>query len=372
MKAYLYNKEQPVMQCEIENGKVVKLLGVLDPARMPVMLSYDCTLERINGWLNKRAIPPKREGLREARLAFPGLDANHNMFSLSDQYWFRYNKKETWKDLNFFTNDYQIETGKAFFTPWAVDREQLSRPSPDLTTGGALMKAWVREEGRSYLYKAGSEVYHQEPLSEVLSSMMLEKLGIIPFVRYELAVHGLRMCSKCANFITEDTEFVPAFHIYNREARPLDETHYDHFIRMCKTFDIDLKKARHFMTNMIAADVVICNRDRHLGNFGLIRDVNTGIFIDFAPLFDFGDAYRGTKAAIRGNGMRLFEDKEAWCVQKALKNVDKETLLNTDAMHALVRNYPGIQEAQRGYIDKQVDGIRKVLKEKDLDEFVMN
>ena len=37
---------------------------------------------------------------------------------------------------------------------------------------------------------------------------------------------------------------------------------------------------------MIFLDAIVANPDRHTANFGLLRDINTGKFIGFAPLFD--------------------------------------------------------------------------------------
>lgn len=360
-KAYLYNKNRPVLQCEMMDRRVIQINQVLQPEFLPVCLSYNTTVEAVNEWLAARMIPENREGLRKARLSFPEFENYGNMFSLSDQYWFKFRKSESWDDLNFFTNDYQTEIGKIFFTPWQVDESKMKDPSPDMTTNGVLKKAWIKEDGKSFLYKAGSKQFHQEPLSEVLASLMLEKLDIIPFVRYDLVVHGLKLCSKCANFVTSDTEFVPASHIYNREPRPLEESHYDHLMRMCRMFDIDERETRQFITAMIAADSITCNTDRHLGNFGLLRNVETGKFIGFAPLFDSGNSYKGTKKAVRDKkrGPKLFADREQWAMKQVWRRIDREVFEDRDDMLKLVDNYPDITAQQRELISRQITTMEK-------------
>ena len=45
---------------------------------------------------------------------------------------------------------------------------------------------------------------------------------------------------------------------------------------------------------MLMIDYIIQNTDRHLGNFGFIRNVETGKFIGPAPLFDNGTAFWNT------------------------------------------------------------------------------
>lgn len=40
--------------------------------------------------------------------------------------------------------------------------------------------------------------------------------------------------------------------------------------------------------NMLAFDALVCNTDRHLSNFGLLRDSHTGAALGLAPIFDNG------------------------------------------------------------------------------------
>ena len=282
-RAILYNKRKPLVELEIEKTKVTQIYRVLDEVCLPIVLQDRLTTNTINDWLSKRIIPEKRDGMTEIRSRFPGFANFNNMFSLSDQYWFQFNENETWDELNFFTNPYAEDFGKMFFSPWEVKEENLLLSTPDITTNGVLRKRWIREEnGESYLIKAGSKFYHQEPLSEVLASITLERLELLPFVKYELAVDGLRLCSKCKNFVNENTEFVPASYIYSKIPRKKDETVYKHLLLMCEKYGI--ANAQEYINNMITADKIIGNDDRHLGNFGFIRDVETGNIIGFAPI----------------------------------------------------------------------------------------
>ena len=41
---------------------------------------------------------------------------------------------------------------------------------------------------------------------------------------------------------------------------------------------------------MILMDAIFGNGDRHAGNFGWLRDSNTGAYLDMAPLYDFDHA----------------------------------------------------------------------------------
>ena len=197
-EAYLYNKHNKLLKVDIKDGRVLKIKTYVEKNQhlLPIKLQGEgaLTLETINEWLSRRRMPEDREGLKRAREWFPGFENYKNLFSLTDQYWFRYKKSETWDALNFFTNPYPQEQGKIFFEPWAV-KEVSSVQTPDLTTNGVLKKRWIQDKDlNSWLIKAGSVMYHQEPLSEVLASMMLKKLNIIPYVEYDLITHGLQFC----------------------------------------------------------------------------------------------------------------------------------------------------------------------------------
>lgn len=360
----LYNKNRPLMNVEFDNGKVTEIKEVIKENEhlLPICLQHDLTLESVNKWLLTRTLPEKREGLKEARELFHGFDRQKNMFGLSDQYWFRHKKTETWDKLNYFTNPYNQEQGKIFFEPWAANPEEaIQLAGPDLTTNGVLRKRWVQDENlTSWLLKSGSEKYHQEPLSEVLASLMLRSLNLIPFVEYELVIYGLQFCSKCRNFVTAGTEFVPAIQIYNLKERKGDISIFEHLIDMCREYGI--VGAREFLTNMVAADYILCNKDRHLGNFGFIREVENGKILGFAPLFDFGSAYVGFTPKERDS--RFFSEQAEECFKRAMRHSEFDEL-DTEAMEEMVEKYPEISDKHAEAICHQLRvSVRAIEQEK--------
>ena len=350
-KAILYNKRRPLIELELKGTEVTQIYRILDEIRLPVILQNNITLSAINDWISKRLIPEKRDGLNEVKSRFNELKGFNNMFSLSDQYWFQFNDKETWDDLNFFTNTYANDFGKMFFSPWEVNEANLSLPSPDITTNGVLRKRWVQEkDGISYLIKAGSKVYLQEPLSEVLASITLARLKLLPFVKYELVVDGLKLCSKCKNFIDENTEFLPASYIYTKKPRKKEESVYQHLIKMCNEYKI--KNAQEYINNMITADKIIGNDDRHLGNFGFLRDVETGEIIGFAPLFDSGSAY-WTKPGT-AKKQRLFADQEKEALKDAMYRINFNSVFDHQEMFRLIDMYPEIGKRKKREIKQNI------------------
>lgn len=357
-KAYLYNKHTPVAVLTVENGRVDGVGEVLNRDLLPICLMDSFTMESANMWLDTRKIPEKREGLKAARQAFPGFENYRNMFSLSDQYWLQFTRRETWDALNFFTNRYSSVHGDVFFEPWKADeKEAAAEQTPDLTTNGVLMKRWEQgEDGISRLIKAGSEKYHQEPLSEVLASIMLRNVAEIETVEYTLEIHGLRLCSASRNFIGPNQEFVPAFHIYNRLPRPVEEGNFDHLVRACEAYGI--KGIREYALTMIGIDHMLGNADRHLGNFGFIRDAETGEITGYAPLFDFGTAFFAPSAKNpRSMESRLFHDVEKKAFRHLMRHVDAEKLAQVDGMKSLVRLYPGLGSREKEAVEMVVDHL---------------
>ena len=67
---------------------------------------------------------------------------------------------------------------------------------------------------------------------------------------------------------------------------------YEFYIAECKRQNIDL---RPYLDYQIMTDFIITNTDRHLNNFGIIRDSKTLKFLSYAPIFDSGNSmfYKG-------------------------------------------------------------------------------
>ena len=364
MMAVMYNKKKPVAAVDIENGIIKKIHEFYNRDYAPFYIRNESTEKKLNEWLGKRRMPSDREGMTEVYerfryfASYPKFDSYGCMFSLSDQYWFCFDRhSQTWERGNFFTNPYPEDIGKAFFTPWEYPGDYVFKESPDLMTNGVLRKRWTRgDDGASYMIKAGSRQLRQEPISEVLASIMLRKLNIMPFVEYELVVEGMKLCSRCRNFVTKDTEFVPASHIFYQGKRHPDESVLSCLLRMCRKFNI--KNAKRDIEKMITVDIILGNEDRHLGNFGFIRNVETLEFVGFAPLFDSGYSFApgGRVPNEQDKNKRIiFTQKEKdIALAHNIHSVDIEKLEDHDEMFDLIDVYPEIDEEGRRYIKKKI------------------
>lgn len=248
-----------------------------------------------NKWWKNRQIPASRKGLKELlhnsnvydKDNFDLLDAKAYCLSLSDQYWVKgVNEEISWESINFFDNEFSEDIGKILFNGGKTALN-LNLNTPDMTSNGNYEKRWKIIDGERYLLKAGSKIYNQEPFNELIATKLYERLlNKDEYVEYSVIFDDDKAISKCKNFITKDTELVPAWKINEYYEFLDDEDKYTHYIRCLN--NLGIKDAETLTDKMIVCDYIIANKDRHFNNFGVIRDVNTLKFIGVAPLFDNG------------------------------------------------------------------------------------
>ncbi len=110
---------------------------------------------------------------------------------------------------------------------------------------------------------------------------------------------------------------------------------YEEYIKILEKSEI--KDARTKIKNMDIIDFLIMNEDRHLNNFGLIRDVNTLKWLDVAPIFDNGmalnvDYYSERAGAISGHGRLFYEVKPFDEIIKVVKDIKRIDLSKLDGV----------------------------------------
>ena len=248
-----------------------------------------------NKWWKNRQIPASRKGLKEVlhnsnvydKDNFDLLDAKAYCLSLSDQYWVKgVNEEISWESINFFDNEFSEDIGKILFNGGKTALN-LNLNTPDMTSNGNYEKRWKIIDGERYLLKAGSKIYNQEPFNELIATKLYERLlNKDEYVEYSVVFDDDKAISKCKNFITKDTELVPAWKINEYYEFLDDEDKYTHYIRCLN--NLGIKDAETLTDKMIVCDYIIANKDRHFNNFGVIRDVNILKFIGVAPIFDNG------------------------------------------------------------------------------------
>ena len=253
---------------------------------------------------------------------------------MSDQYWIKpYHLAVSYDDINFFDNDFEYtEFMEASFSKSSnTILSESSLKTPNNTTDGMLKKAWIIENGTRYLLKGGYKNELLQPFNEVLASEICKRLGF-DHVEYTLAIYKDMVVSKCPCFITKDTEFITGHQIRNDMPRHGTLEDYEDYIHILEKNGI--KNARIEMENMFLLDFLIMNEDRHLNNFGIIRDVNTLKWMKCAPIFDNGQSlnieyYDEEELHISGEGRFFYEVKpfdEMIKVVKDLKRIPLNAL----------------------------------------------
>jgi hypothetical protein len=245
----------------------------------------------LNGWRLARGIPANRPGLRDALevlgvVSEKELPARSLGLSLSDQYWIRpEGGGVTWETINFFENPFSADAGGILFTGRRRGPEGKIDPvSPDNTTDGRLKKRWVIRNGKRKLIKAGSPPFCQEPYNEAFASALCRRLGI-RHADYKFVPGNQNPACICEDFIDADTELVSAWYVYRAAPIEKNVSLYSHLTGCCEKKGLPI--SGHF-DRMITLDYLIANTDRHLGNFGVIRNAETLEWTGAAPVYDSG------------------------------------------------------------------------------------
>jgi hypothetical protein len=259
----------------------------------PGVLHEDNVLRgRLNQWWMLRGIPASRDGIQEAlellklentgELSIRGLG-----LGLSDHYWIRPEKSTVeWGAINYYTHDFSEDIGDALFGEKPKNKK-IKLLSPDVASNGNLKKRWKIIHGKRVLAKGGSGPYYQEPVNEVVASLLLRRLNI-PHTDYRLYFEGDKPFSLCENFTDETTEFIGAWDIFNSMARDKQHSEMDHYLECSKRLGIP--DVREGLEKMLAFDYLIVNTDRHYYNFGALRNSDTLEWLGPVPVFDCGSS----------------------------------------------------------------------------------
>lgn len=297
MKCTLMHRRIEVAKLELddETGIIRKIEAVMSAEHVPVGVPVkNGIIDRgeLNKWWTDRSIPASRSGVREA---LETLNLNDTKIllvrcfglSLSDQYWICPAGAELiWEKINFFDNSFSDDMGDVLFGK-PKKNEDFDFSSPDNTSDGYLKKRWKIINGKRCLIKGGSNLERQQPFNEVIASKIMDRLNI-NHVSYNIIWEDGEPYSVCEDFVTRDTELVSAWRIVQTQKKDNSTSVYQHFVNCCKSLGAaDVVPA---LDRMLVLDYLISNEDRHLNNFGLLRNAETLEWIGFAPIYDSGSS----------------------------------------------------------------------------------
>ena len=156
---------------------------------------------------------------------------------------------------------------------------------------------------------------------------------------YTLEVINNKIVSKCPCFINKDTELISAYQILHNNCNK--DNPYEDYIHILEEHNIS--RPREKLENMFILDYLILNEDRHLNNFGIIRDVSSLKWLDIAPIFDNGEAlnildYAEDELVINGEGRFFYNVDTFDSIIKTIKIKDK-TRFNLDTLNNLSKEF---------------------------------
>lgn len=297
MKCTLMHRRVEVAQLELddETGIIRKIESVMSAEHLPVGVPVKGGIadrHELNKWWADRSIPASRSGVREALETLNLTDTKILLIrcfglSLSDQYWIRPEGTGlTWEKINFFDNPFSDDMGDVLFGKPKIN-EDFDFSSPDNTSDGYLKKRWKIANGKRCLIKGGSNLERQQPFNEVIASKIMDRLGI-DHVPYNIIWEDGEPYSVCEDFVTRDTELISAWRIMQTQKKDNSTSVYQHFVNCCKS--LGAPGVVPALDRMIVLDYIIANEDRHLNNFGLLRNAETLEWLGFAPIYDSGSS----------------------------------------------------------------------------------
>lgn len=253
---------------------------------LPIGVSGDN--ESLAKWIKYRTIPGNRAYVQNflAKLGLNEKDTKGIIdickgLSLNDCYWIVDESFEgDFAKVNLYDNHFSRTLSYIAFTGYGSSVKTSFRSSPEFTTNGMLAKCWKRVDGKILLYKSGTEGFANsgnEPYAEYYAYQVANAMGL-DAVPYNLSKYNGRLCSTCALFTSKDVSFVPVSRIVTSGGIKAVLEYYEQLG----------EKFFNKLIDMFVFDAIVCNTDRHFGNFGVLVDNHSNKIIDTAPIFDNG------------------------------------------------------------------------------------
>lgn len=256
------------------------------------LLPLDLTLteEGLRSWLKHRSIPKNRAYV-QSFLSKCGLSLNRPMniirvskgLSLNDCYWVTEEAFDgSFDSYNLYDNRFSRVLALIAFTGYGSNIRTSLELCPEFTTNGMLPKCWRRVAGKIKLYKGGTKGAANtgnEPYSEFYAAQVAEVMDVNA-INYNLSKWKGELCSTCELFTDKRYSFMPVGRIVKSGGLQAVQEYYS-------------KLGAEFVSalnDMLVFDAIICNTDRHFGNFGFMVDNETNSIAAPAPLFDHGNS----------------------------------------------------------------------------------
>ena len=268
----------------------ITILWVNEAEKRLLPLDLSLTGDSIAKWLKSRTIPKNRAYVHNF-LSKCNLNLNRPMniikvskgLSLNDCYWVvEEGFSGTFEKYNLYDNRFSRVLALIAFTGYGSSVRSSLASCPEFTTNGMLPKCWRRVAGEIKLYKGGTSGASNtgnEPYCEYYAAQIAKELGISA-IDYGLSKWKGALCSTCVLFTSKEYAFLPVGKVVTSGGMEAVTSYY-------KKMGAAYSKA---LADMLVLDAIICNTDRHFGNFGFLVDNRTNEIVAPAPLFDHGNS----------------------------------------------------------------------------------
>lgn len=299
----LNGKEVVSYRLEIEHSYIENI------ALLPKNLPSDFSNTQLLTWINKRKAPKNRQFVEKIMTAIEDnanplkyVDISHAL-SLNDTYWITNElADERWRDFNLYQHPMDKVLAYVAFTGFTTKISGL-RTTAELTSSGMLKKCWSNRADGVYLLKGDDFIIREDKRSqatlEYYAAQVAEVMGF-KHIAYDLEEfhhkngHREIICT-CKLFTSENVGFVDGYTFLRKQGFDLNNAILDDPLTQMRIANI-ISSFQY--EDMMLFDSIIANQDRHLGNWGVLVDNNTGEFLEVAPIFDNGfSLFYGASAA---------------------------------------------------------------------------
>lgn len=264
----------------------------------PKNLSNSPSEAELLNWIKRRKAPKNRQFVEKIMSAIDDsenplkyVDVSHAL-SLNDAYWITNNIMDyDWDKLNLYSHPFDEALSYVAFTGHSEKISGLLT-SPEFTSTGMLKKCWSNREDGIYLLKGDDAFLSSDGRSqaslEYYAAQVAEAFGI-EHIDYDLEEFHHRngdkeIVCKCKLFTSEDIGFVDASTYISDMGIDISNSDLSG-VEFHKKLN-ELFGQSYY--DMMVFDSIIVNKDRHLRNFGMLVDNNTGEYLKPAPVFDNG------------------------------------------------------------------------------------
>ena len=208
----------------------------------------------------------------------------YRAISLLDSYWIKFGEDDdnTWDQLNLRKNSLSKAIATVALTgdSYTLQIKQLEYTA-EVTTVGLCPKGWFRDDtGILWLYKtdANQQNYVNR---EICASNIIDCFNIYGNLKYDSVTMYDIACSKSRLMSDEEKSVVHA----------ADIDVWSNINYGINVLEWALQNYKKEVSQMLVIDYLIANPDRHLRNWGIYQEVQTGDILGLHELYDHNNAF---------------------------------------------------------------------------------